>query len=132
MRAIVDGPLRSQFVRYVVNGLVATAIHFCVLKFNLEVVGMRSAGIANGIAAIFGIAVSFAGNRWFVFAGSERKIVRQGALFLLAYACIAVLHALVLYVWTDRVGWDYRVGFVAATCMQMSLSFVINKFVVFK
>ena len=45
----------GQFFRYVVNGLLATAIHFSVLTFNLNVLGIGSAGVANGIAAIFGI-----------------------------------------------------------------------------
>lgn len=132
MRAILDGTLSSQFVRYVVSGLAATAVHFCVLTFNLNVIGMRSAGLANGIAAVFGIAASFVGSRYFVFSGSTRRVMSQGLLFLLAYACIALLHALVLYAWTDRMGLDYRIGFIVATCMQMTLSFFINKFVIFK
>lgn len=127
-----DGGLRNQLIRYIINGLVATAIHFCALKLNLDVLGMQSAGIANGVAAVFGITASFLGSRYFVFRGTKGGMVRQGMLFVLVYACIALLHALVLCVWTDRMGWDYRVGFLLATVMQMTFSFVANKLVVFK
>ncbi|KLI98612.1 GtrA family protein [Luteimonas sp. FCS-9] len=124
--------LRDQIVRYFINGVIATAIHFCALTFNIEVLAMQSAGIANGLAAVFGIAASFLGSRYFVFRGSSRGVVRQGALFVSIYAGIALLHSLVLYVWTDRLVLDYRVGFLVATSMQIVISFVANKFVVFK
>ena len=88
--------------------------------------------LANAIAAVFGITVSFLGSRYFVFHGRQGSLARQGSLFLLIYAAIAVLHALVMYVWADRWGLDYRAGFVLATGMQMAVSFVANKFLVFK
>ncbi|MCC4597580.1 GtrA family protein [Xanthomonas campestris pv. phormiicola] len=122
----------SQLVRYLINGVLATVVHFSVLKFNLEVVGMASAGLANGVAAVFGIAASFIGSRYFVFRNSGGRLLHQGILFLLVYACIAVLHALVMYVWADRLKFDYRIGFLLATGMQMVFSFLANKFMVFK
>jgi putative flippase GtrA len=132
MRVLSKGAFGGQFARYVINGLAATAVHFLVLKFNLEVVGMASAGIANGVAAIFGITASFIGSRYFVFRGTSGRLLRQGMLFVLLYTCIAMLHALVMHIWADRLGLDYRIGFVLATFMQMAFSFVANKFMVFK
>lgn len=132
MRVLNKGVLGGQFARYVVNGLAATAIHFLVLKFNLEVIGMASAGVANGVAAIFGITASFIGSRYFVFRGTSGRLFSQGMLFLLVYACIALLHALVMHVWADRLHLDYRIGFVLATFMQMAFSFFANKFMVFR
>ncbi len=76
--------------------------------------------------------MSFLGSRYFVFRGQQGSVVKQGSLFLLVYAAIAVLHALVMYVWADRLGYDYRIGFLLATGMQMAFSFLANKFVVFK
>jgi putative flippase GtrA len=132
MHVLNKGVLQNQLVRYIINGLVATAIHFCVLKWNLEVLGIHSAGVANALAAVFGIAASFLGSRYFVFPSSQGKLLRQGFMFVLLYACIAMLHGLVLYLWTDRAGWDYRIGFLVATIMQISFSFFANKFLVFK
>lgn len=132
MRVRADTALGSQFLRYLINGVLATVIHFSVLKFNLDVIGMASAGVANGVAAVFGITASFIGSRYFVFRGSGGRLLHQGILFLLIYACIAMLHALIMYVWADRLKLDYRIGFLLATGMQMAFSFVANKLMVFK
>ncbi len=132
MPAAAEWALGSQLVRYLINGIAATAVHYGVLRFNIEVLHIPLAGVANAIAAVFGILASFIGSRYFVFRTTDRSIVKQGSLFLVVYAAIAVLHGLILYVWTDRLGLNYTIGFLAATGMQMTCSFLINKFLVFK
>ncbi|ACF50217.1 GtrA family protein [Stenotrophomonas maltophilia] len=124
--------LAGQFIRYVINGLAATAVHYGVLRFNIEVLHIPLAAAANALAAVFGIIASFLGSRYFVFRGRQGNVARQGSLFLLVYAGIALLHGLVMYVWADRLQLDYRIGFVLATGMQMTISFAANKFLVFK
>lgn len=120
-----------QIARYVINGLLATGVHFAILTFNLKVVGLSSAGMANFIAAFFGIAVSFLGSRYFVFQRHTESFIRQAMKFSGLYVAIAILHGLVLYVWSDRLGLDYRIGFVLATGLQVTLSYVGNKKMVF-
>ena len=132
MLASARKALGGQVVRYIINGLVATAVHYGVLRFNIEVLHIPLAGVANAIAAVFGITVSFLGSRYFVFKTVDESIVRQGALFLVVYACIAVLHGLVLYAWTDCLGFNYSIGFLLATCLQMTCSFFANKYMVFR
>lgn len=132
MPAAADGVLGGQLVRYLINGVVATAVHYGVLQFNIEVLHVQLASVANAIAAVFGITVSFIGSRYFVFRGQQSSVVRQGAHFVLVYVLIALLHAAVMYVWADYLGMDYRIGFLLATGMQMVLSFLANKFLVFK
>lgn len=121
----------ARVVRYTVNGLLATGVHFAVLSFNLKVVGVPSAGLANFIAAFFGIAASFLGCRYFVFVGHCESIYRQGAKFGSLYAAIAVLHGLALFVWSDTLHLDYRYGFLLATGLQVILSYCGNKKLVF-
>jgi putative flippase GtrA len=128
----VDPATRGQFFRYVVNGLLATGVHFTVLTINLEVLQLAYAGVANLIAAAFGIAASFIGSRYFVFAGRGAPLLPQAAKFALLYAAIAALHGAVLFGWTDRLKFDYRIGFLIATGLQMLLSFYGNKLLVFK
>ena len=53
---------REEVQRYIVNGVVATAVHYGVLTFNISVLGFASAGFANFVAALFGIATSFLGS----------------------------------------------------------------------
>lgn len=128
-RNSVDQP---EVIRYITNGLIATGIHFGVLTFNIQVVGMRSAGVANLIAAAFGISASFLGSRYFVFKKHQDPFLGQATGFLVLYASIAALHGLVLYVWTDVYGFDYRIGFVIVIPIQVALSYWGNKTLVFK
>lgn len=124
---------RAELIRFIVNGLVATAVHYGVLTLNLQVLGFGSAGLANLCAAVAGITASFVGNRFYVFAGSVRQPwLPQALKFSGLYGAIAVLHGAVLWLWTDRLGLDYRLGFLIATVLQVSLSYVGNKLLVFK
>ena len=118
--------------RYIVNGLVATAVHFAILTFNLEVVHMASAGLANFVAALCAISVSFMGSRHFVFRAAHAPAMRQAVSFVVLYTLIAVGHGLIPYLWTDRAGLDYRIGFLVATGFQVACSFIGNKLLVFK
>lgn len=121
-----------EVLRYVINGLVATAAHYAVLSFNLKVLELHSAGLANLIAASVGITVSFLGSRFFVFADASGSLVAQALKFGGLYAAIALLHGAVLLVWTDMMRLDYRIGFLIATAVQVSLSYVGNKRLVFR
>ncbi len=123
---------RTRVGRYVINGLGATAVHFAVLSFNVQVLGIPSAGLANLCAATAGITASFLGSRYFVFRSLEEAIIRQAARFGTLYAGIAVLHGLGLYLWSDVGRLDYRWGFVLATGLQVMLSYWGNKTLVFK
>jgi putative flippase GtrA len=121
-----------EIFRYGINGLAATAVHYIVLTFNLKVIELPSAGLANLIAALFGITASFLGSRYFVFPGTGDNIFAQAAKFSVLYGAIAILHGLVLLVWTDWIGNDYRVGFLLATSLQVLGSYFGNKFLVFR
>ena len=121
-----------EILRYALNGLVATAVHFGVLTFNLEVLEIPSAGLSNLIAAVFGIGASFIGSRYFVFPATDASMLGQAIKFSSLYGGIALLHGLVLLAWTDWLGMDYRWGFLLATGLQVVLSYIGNKFLVFK
>lgn len=118
-------------LKYVVNGLFATAVHYGVLTFNLRVLHFSSAGAANFVAAIFGISASFLGSRYFVFQSKDHALFAQAMKFGGLYLAIAVLHGLVLLCWTDWLRLDYRIGFLVASAMQMTLSYLGNKRLVF-
>lgn len=124
--------LSSQPLRYLINGLAATGIHFLVLTFNLKVLGWSSAGLSNLVAAVFGIAASFLGSRYFVFNHSTESLGAQLYRFILLYVAIALLHGALLYVWVDVYMLSYVIGFVIATFMQVACSYLGNKLMVFK
>ncbi|WP_342131728.1 GtrA family protein [Hydrogenophaga sp. OTU3427] len=122
----------GELVRYGINGVAATAVHYGVLSLNLNVLGFVSAGLANFVAALFGIGASFLGSRYFVFSRTESGILGQAMKFSGLYGALAVFHGLLLLVWTDFLGWDYRGGFLVATAIQVAASYLGNKFLVFK
>ncbi|MCZ6887065.1 MAG: GtrA family protein [Gammaproteobacteria bacterium] len=123
---------RSEVLRYGINGLVATAVHFAVLTINVDVLLIPSAALANTIAACFGVTASFIGSRYFVFRKRSGPLLRQAAQFSGLYVLIAALHGTVLFFWTDLYHLDYRTGFVLATVIQVMCSYWGNKMVVFK
>jgi len=129
---MLTASLNKQSIRYIINGLAATAVHFLVLTFNLKVLEWNSAGVANLVAAVFGISASFIGSRYYVFKGSLEPLVKQLYRFLLLYAVIAILHGLLMYVWVDLYLQNYVIGFVLATAMQVACSYIGNKVLVFK
>ena len=132
VRGNVVALLAQQSVRYLINGLAATAVHFAVLIFNLKILGWGSAGVANLVAAVFGITASFVGSRYFVFQGSREPLFKQVYRFIFLYATIALLHGALMYVWADHYRLNYIAGFVVATGMQVLCSYWGNKRMVFK
>ncbi len=125
-------PWQREIIRYTVNGLAATVVHYAVLTVNLKLLGFVSAGLANFVAAPFGITASFLGSRYYVFHNTQAPFATQIVKFGGLYGAIAVLHGTVLGLWTDWLGLDYRAGFLLATGLQFSLSYTGNKFLVFK
>lgn len=122
---------QAEIIRYIINGLVATLVHFLVLTFNVEWVGIQSAGVSNFLAALFGITASYLGSRYYVFRKHDVPIFGQASLFVFLYGLIAAVHGLILLVWTDLYGNDYRIGFVIATFFQALMSYLGNKYLVF-
>ena len=122
----------SQPVRYLINGLAATAIHFLVLTINFKLLGWSSAGLSNLVASVFGICTSFIGSRYFVFQNSSESLLSQIYRFILLYLSVALLHGLLMYLWVDMYALNYVLGFGVATTMQVLFSYFGNKLMVFK
>lgn len=120
-----------EFIRYVLNGLVATGVHGAALVFNVHALKIPSAGIANALAALLGILVSFLGSRYFVFGQTRQSIWRQFSKFSAVYGALAVFHGIFLFLWTDCIGFDYRSGFLIAVGTQVMASYCANKHMVF-
>jgi putative flippase GtrA len=121
----------NEITRYIINGLIATVVHFSILTFNIQILQIESAGIANFIAALFGITASFIGSRYYVYKNHTGTFISHIIKFAFLYASIALLHGLVLFIWTDYYHFDYKIGFLLATFIQVVLSYTGNKIWVF-
>jgi putative flippase GtrA len=125
---------RNQFqeiIRYILNGLVATAAHYGAFLFNLSLLPAHSAGLANFLAAFIGISISFLGSRYFVFRNWQTPIVGQFLRFGALYASIAILSGLTLFVWSDLLQLDKRAGFLIGVFLQVAFSYFGGKKLVF-
>lgn len=125
-------PRAAEMVRFVINGLVAACVHYAALSFNMQVLEMSSAGLANFFAAWFGILASFIGSRYFVFRQHEGDLAGQALRFLTSYAAIACFHGLFLHIWTDQLRLDYRIGLLLGAAAQAVLSYLGNRLLVFR
>jgi putative flippase GtrA len=114
----------SQPSRFVLNGLIATAVHYGVLVLCLQGLGLASAGIANTLAAGVGVTVSFLGSRHFVFRRSDTPLLGQMSRFWLLYVALALIQGGWLFLWTDLARLDYRVGFLVGILFQAIGSYV--------
>lgn len=120
----------TTFNRFLLNGLFATAVHYAVLAALIELANFKSAGLANGLAAPVGIAVSYMGNKLLVFK-SMAAHTRTLPGFLLVYFLVAAQHAGVLVVWTDYAKLPYTLGFMIATAASFLLNYFGNRLFVF-
>lgn len=120
-----------RFAKFIINGLVATGVHFSTLFVLVEVVGVPIVGLANALAAIVGITTSYLGNKFFVF-GSREDVAKTLPRFLLLYATIAAMHGTFMLLWCDFARLDYRLGFLVATGLQFILSYAGNVRLVFR
>lgn len=120
----------GRIVRFILNGLFATAVHYGVLAGLIEGAGLGSAAVANALAAVCGIAVSYAGNRTFVLR-SRALHRRAGPRFLACYAAVVSLHGGAMALWADIGGLDYRIGFLLFTGLAAVLTYLLNRFFVF-
>ncbi len=123
-------PELGRIAGFGINGLVATGCHYTILSILLASGLVPYAGLASGIGAVFGIAVSFIGNRFLVFRSTE-KLGRTLPRFLLLYGIIALFHATFLFLWTDLAGLAKGTGFLAATAIATILSYLGNRYLVF-
>jgi putative flippase GtrA len=121
----------EEIVRYGINGVAATAVHYFVLFSGIEFFQLNSAGFANLLASIFGISVSFIGNRYFVFRSRENRICAQAIKFIGLYMIIGFLHGLTLYFWSDVYRLNYHYGFMIAVTIQFLLGYLAGKTIIF-
>ena len=64
--------LSNRSLRFLVNGLVATAVNYGMLVLLIEYVGIRYTGVAALFSALVGISSSFIGNR-LLFSGARHQ-----------------------------------------------------------
>jgi len=118
-----------QFVRYVINGVVATAVHYAILRIGLEVSHLHQPAwqisrqpCSGSRCPLQEAVISCSARR------ASRSCCKQASLprFMApSSACI------MLFVWTDLWGLDYSLGFALAVIVQVFGSYFGNRYLVF-
>lgn len=109
-----------QIVRYGINGVFATIIHFFAFFVCVEILLFESVGIANFLASFFGMMCSYFGNKHFVFyahRGGELHFFK----FFLLYASFSFFHGMFLFLWSDFFGLNYWFGFMVSVFFRFLL-----------
>jgi putative flippase GtrA len=113
------------FGRYLLVGLLATAIHYALLVALVELTGAAAAPSA-AFGAACGALAAYAGNRHFTFAGGA---VHAQALprFLAVAALGAAANGAIVWTGKEIVGMHYLAAQVVATTVVMWSGFVLNR-----
>ena len=123
--------LGGEAIRFLINGAIATAVHFCVLHVLYVVFQFPSASVSNLVGWACGLAASYTGNRYFVFPSRRGRVADEIWKFLVLYVSLALLQGLIMLVWTDMLGRDYRIGFLFCAVVQASLAYLGNRVLIF-
>jgi putative flippase GtrA len=80
------------FLKSSLVGAIATVVDLAVLALLVELVGLHP-GAANVPALLLGVAIQFAGNKWFAFGDRRRELLSQGLRFMAVEAGTLALNA---------------------------------------
>ncbi len=122
-----------QFIKFCVVGTIAAAINFFILYSFTEwlnlwyVISALSGGI---ISAIW----NFLANKFWTFKNLEsgKKAVRQTIKFSIVISLGVGLNTMIIYIFTDFFGVDYRISWVLATGIVLFWNFGLNKLWTFR
>jgi len=128
IRARLAGyPLTRQILKFCIVGGTSAVINFSVYYTftHLGVWYVVSAAWAYAVAAIF----NFIANKFWTFRSNHRGRValRQLHKFFIVNLSGLLLNTLLIYLFTDLVGWDYRLSWVGATGLVTFWNFGFNR-----
>ena len=124
-------PFIQEIFLFLINGLLATSIHFVALILFVNFAGL-SYGLSNFFSFLVGSISSFIGNKFFVFKDKKSfRTTLQFIKFFSVYLALALEHGIALYWWSDINEYNYLVGFLLITIFNVIISFIFNKYLIF-
>ena len=121
----------SQLGLFVINGMVATVLHYAVFFLCLSLLAVQSPGLCFFVGSILGTVASFLGNRFVVFATNEGKVLPQFAKFVLTYMAISLCVSFIVDRCSTETDLSSPIIFLIGVAIQVSLSFLISKWLIF-
>lgn len=120
----------TQLLRFATIGAFATSVHYLALLALVEILSARPT-FANGLAFCSSLAVSYHGQKRWVFK-VDQVAIDVTARFVVIALMGFVGNIGIMAICHDLLRLDYRIGFAITVVTLPALTFVANKFWVFK
>lgn len=114
----------SSFLRFLISGGVNTVATYAVYLALLQLAGYK---FAYTIAYVFGIALSFVINRFFVF--QTHRGWRSMVFFPFVYLAQYLVSLLILWVWVERLHQPKQLGPIIAVIFTVPLTYALSRLV---
>lgn len=126
--------INKNLLKYSVNGLFATLMHYLALIILIEFFKIKYIGIGNIFASIVGIIFSFFGNKYLVFHmnSNRRQTIKKFVEFSASYIVIAIIGAAIFFLLTDIFRFNYHYGFFLIIIIQFILGYLTSSNLIFK
>ena len=121
-RLALDG--LPRFVRFLLTGGLNTAVSYSVYLLLLGPIGYRWAYITS---FVFGIGLSYAMLRWFVFQNAGRK--HAWALVAATQLGQFVVGLAVVELWAGVLGWPKALAALASVAVCVPLTYAVHRWV---
>ena len=121
-RLALDG--LPRFVRFLLTGGLNTAVTYGVYLLLLGPIGYRWAYVAS---FVFGIGLSYAMLRWFVFQNAGRK--HAWALVAATQLGRFVVGLAVVELWAGVLGWPKALAALASVAVCVPLTYAVHRWV---
>lgn len=121
----------NQKIKFIISGVVSTLIHFLFLLIGVEIIKISLISISNLFASFFGLSSSFILNRYFVFRKFNKDILITYIQFMFANTLTIIVTSLLFLLWSDILGWDYRIGFLLIYLFIAIINFYLYKKIIF-
>ncbi|MTE01767.1 GtrA family protein [Paracoccus sp. YIM 132242] len=121
----------TEIMRFGIVGLVATAVHFAILTLGVEHLSIPATP-ANGLAFLCALSITYLGQSLWVFHERSRHGPAQMMRFAVSLAIGLLANMAAMAACVHVLGLGYRAGFVLGLVVVPALSFVINRFWVFR
>ena len=124
-------PVLEEIFLFLINGFLATLVHLAALILFVNFAGL-SYGASNFLSFLVGSISSFLGNKFFVFKVKNKfRTTSQFIKFFFLYLTLAFEHGIALHWWSDINEYNYIVGFLLITMLNIIISFIFNKYIIF-
>jgi putative flippase GtrA len=130
-RGLMMWLFERQKLRYVLNGVAATLVHYLTLRVLIQLLPGTDVGLCNMGASVAGITASFLGNRHLVFAQTQKWVGKQLAQFLVLYGVLASIQGALMHGLVASWGLNITLAFLICTAFQFVAGFSVNKYFIF-